>query len=56
MKKIGEFILKILSESWFMYDPNFEIKGEKWRIHKIDADQNFPSVPHMDCITNQQKR
>lgn len=56
VKRIGRFILKILSEPWFMYDPNFEIKGEKWRMHKIDADQNFPSVPHLDCITNPRKK
>lgn len=56
IKEIGKFILRILSKSWFMYDPDFEIEGEKWRLHKVDADQNFPSVPHMDCITNPKKK
>ena len=56
LNKIIKFIKSILIESWFFYDPNFEIKGEKWSLHKCDADQNFPSVPHMDCITDARKK
>lgn len=56
LKKFINFIKRILTESCFLYDPNFEIKGEKWSIHKHDADQKFPSVPHMDCITDARKK
>lgn len=55
-RKIKKVVKKMLIESWFMYDPDFEIASEKWRIHKMDADQNFPSVPHMDCTTNHRKK
>lgn len=55
LKAIAEFVKTIILNMW-LYDPNFEIDGEKWRLHKYDADQNFPSVPHMDCITDRRKK
>ena len=56
INKIKKIFIKILTESWFMYDPNFEISNEKWRIHKCDEDKNFPSIPHMDCVTDSRKK
>lgn len=56
IKKLKDIILKILSEPWFMYNYKPPIRNEKWRIHKCDADQNFPSIPHLDCITDTRKK
>ena len=54
-RKIRNFIIKFFNALW-LYDPNFQIANEKWRIHKVDNDKNFPSIPHMDCITNSRKK
>lgn len=54
--KLKKMFLKIFTEPWFLYDPDFEIAKEEWRVHKFDADQNFPSVPHMDCVTDRRKK
>lgn len=59
MKSFLNKCLKIIIyffENMWLYDPKVSIQGEKWRIHNFDADQNFPSVPHMHCRTNKRKK
>ena len=57
-KKFNKFkkILKEFILNPWLYDPNFQINNEKWRIHKVDKDKNFPSIPHMDCVTDSRKK
>ncbi len=67
MKKILDYIKKELKEIveyiksgeynfLFFWDPRFTIDNEKWRLHNFDADQNYPSVPHMDGVTDTRKK
>ena len=57
MSKISEIYNKIRSafidalsasgpSKLFFYDPQYEIRNLKWRIHNDDVD-TFPSIPHL---------
>jgi len=50
--RIRSFIIDALAESgpnFLWYDPQYEIRGLMWRIHKND-DDTLPSVPHLHAI------
>lgn len=53
LRWVFEFLYEFMSNSTF-YDPNYEIKGLKWRIHKNDMD-NWPSIPHLHAIEKNYK-
>lgn len=56
LKKIINIVIKFFTTPWFFYDPRPQIANERWRIHKLDVDKNFPSIPHMDCVTDSRKK
>ena len=47
--QIRDFLLDLITSSWFSYDTRSKINGLNWRIHQDDADP-WPSIPHMHAI------
>jgi hypothetical protein len=43
-----------LADGRFILEEDFTVDGEKWRVHKHDADP-YPSNPHAHCIAGSRR-